>query len=134
MPLAHSLSEAEDVLTFQFHGVVTDQDIESYHELRINYPVLKRPVVVFIDSCEVKEWDFQLNLERMMGYTQQLAHRYSGTGEIIATVSAGATERFYGYVSALRSYVSEDYPVEALQTREEAEVCIQRYLKEGSSS
>jgi len=128
MPFTDQLSNSRDVLTFRFYGVITEHDMDQYIELRVNYPKQERPVVIFIDACDVEEWEFEVNMDRVTGYAQRLADRYANTGEVIAAVAAGATERTYGYAAVLRTYVGEEYPVEVFQTREAALDCVQRYL------
>lgn len=128
MPFDYAISSTQDVLTFRLFGVVTEEEIIAYIELRTTFPKLEHPVVIFVDTSEVKLWDFELNLERAGKFSSRLAARYAGTNEVIAMVVLTDSERMYGVARLMQTYVGKDYIIHVFLDPQEADICIQQCL------
>ncbi len=128
MPFEYEISSTQDVLNFRLFGVITEDELLAYHELSTTFPKLERPVVIFVDTSEVAEWGFELNLERVGQFSSRLASRYGGTNEVIAMVVLTGSERMYGVARMMETYVREEFIVYIFMEPDKAMACVQECL------
>jgi len=128
MPFQCEIQPEKRLIAFRLFGEITTPEIEAYSLLRIHFPKLESPVVIYVDSQDTEGGEPEVSLEKMEKFCKGIADRYEGTGEVLALVSLANSERMFGYARMLKTYVGTEYPIHVFLDRAEAEACIQTYL------